>query len=428
MGTTLAAAALVVGGDGRDAIALANVGDSRAYLYTAGQLSQITNDHSLAEEKVRYGELTEAEAAIHPHRHILTRALGVAPDVEVDLWELHLRTGDRLLLCSDGLTNEVPVTRIAQVLGAEPDPEAVARLLVQAANDHGGNDNITVLLVDVLVGDDDVATHDVVAPRSGTDRANGALGPAAAAAAAGTLGAVVPPVRTDLTGMGPAVGASAGPPVGTALPVATVPMGSPTLAPGQVAPGHTTPDVVPSVPPPMRARSASPRGETRGERRRRLGIPRRVTFRVIFFLILLAAVVAAAYFVVRWYATDNWFVTVQKGELVVYQGRPGGLLWFEPKLVDHTGVPTSDVLSLHLGALRRDVQQPSLNAAKHYVQTLQQEAFSQRQINAASPTTTAPPTTAPPPTSAPPATSTTTASPPATTAWRSAGNLWVEVA
>ena len=166
MGTTLTAAALVVGSDGRDKVALANVGDSRAYLFTAGHLTQITVDHSLAEEKVRYGEMTEAEAAVHPHRHILTRALGVSDGVEVDVWELHLRTGDRLMLCSDGLTNEVPEEEIAQVLSSEPDPQVVATALVNAANRHGGNDNISVLVVDVLVGDDSVATPDIVTSRA----------------------------------------------------------------------------------------------------------------------------------------------------------------------------------------------------------------------------------------------------------------------
>src|SRR5580658_9267045 len=153
MGTTLTAAALTVGADGRDVLGLANVGDSRAYLLSGGRVAQITADHSLAEEKVRHGELTEAEAAVHPHRHILTRALGVTPDVEVDLWEVHVRTGDRLLLCSDGLSNELDLATIGQMLASVRDPRRCARALVKAANDHGGGDNITVVVIDVLVGE-----------------------------------------------------------------------------------------------------------------------------------------------------------------------------------------------------------------------------------------------------------------------------------
>src|ERR1700728_5171580 len=118
MGATLTAIALVGGADGRDMIALANVGDSRAYVFSEGQITQVTADHSLAEERMRHGELTEEQAAVHPQRHILTRALGVSSDVETDMWELHLRSGDRLLLCSDGLSNEVDPHEMSQVLGA----------------------------------------------------------------------------------------------------------------------------------------------------------------------------------------------------------------------------------------------------------------------------------------------------------------------
>ena len=165
MGTTLIAAALVPDSDGRDVIALANVGDSRAYVYSEAQIAQITADHSLAEEKVRHGELTEAEAAVHPHRHILTRALGVASGVEVDLWELHLQAGDRLLLCSDGLTNEVDPSEIAGVLAAEADPAEAAQRLVAMANEHGGSDNITAVVVDVLAGDGSTPVGRCVGPQ-----------------------------------------------------------------------------------------------------------------------------------------------------------------------------------------------------------------------------------------------------------------------
>ena len=91
MGTTLTAMALVGGTGGGDVLALANVGDSRAYVFSGGHLVQVTDDHSLAEERMRHGEMTEAEAAVHPQRHILTRALGVSSEVEADMWELELR-------------------------------------------------------------------------------------------------------------------------------------------------------------------------------------------------------------------------------------------------------------------------------------------------------------------------------------------------
>ena len=153
MGTTLTAAALVAGTDGSRR---RRPGQRRrlAGLPVLGrQITQVTDDHSLAEEKVRKGELTEAEAAVHPHRHILTRALGVSSDVDVDLWELHLQDGDRILFCSDGLTNEVADQHVGRGPGAGGRPHELPRCWSGTANEHGGNDNITAVVVDALVGE-----------------------------------------------------------------------------------------------------------------------------------------------------------------------------------------------------------------------------------------------------------------------------------
>ncbi len=152
MGTTLTAVGLV-NEDGRDVLALVNVGDSRSYRFHDGEITQLTTDHSLAEEMVRSGELTSGEAAVHPHRHILTRALGVSADVNVDLWRIQPVRGDRFLLCSDGLTNELDSDQISEVLSSVTDPGKAAELLVQAARTHGGSDNITAVVIDVVVGD-----------------------------------------------------------------------------------------------------------------------------------------------------------------------------------------------------------------------------------------------------------------------------------
>ena len=152
MGTTMIAAALVATDDG-DRLVLANVGDSRAYRLHGDTLVQLTTDHSVAEELVARGELSEEEAAVHPHRHILTRALGVQPEVAIDVWELVPEEGDRFLLCSDGLTNEVPVEEITDVLSRTRDPRQAAEDLVRLANEAGGNDNATVVVVDVMVGE-----------------------------------------------------------------------------------------------------------------------------------------------------------------------------------------------------------------------------------------------------------------------------------
>ena len=142
MGTTLTAAS---GKDGL--LTIAQVGDSRAYLLHAGLLRQVTEDHSLVAELIRRGQLTPEQAAVHPHRSIITRALGTEETVRPDIMELSLEAGDRVLLCSDGLSGMVPEDELETILGAGEDPQAVADALVEAALQHGGEDNVTAVVV-----------------------------------------------------------------------------------------------------------------------------------------------------------------------------------------------------------------------------------------------------------------------------------------
>jgi PPM family protein phosphatase len=142
MGTTLTAVYL----DDDDHLAVAHVGDSRAYIFRDGDLTRLTQDHSLVEELVRQGKLTEEQAAEHPQRSIITRALGIEGDVDVDTWSYPMRAGDVVLLCSDGLTSMIGEEQIVQILGAEHSLDRAADGLIGAANDAGGRDNITVVL------------------------------------------------------------------------------------------------------------------------------------------------------------------------------------------------------------------------------------------------------------------------------------------
>jgi PPM family protein phosphatase len=141
MGTTCTAAYVDGGG-----VAFAHVGDSRAYLWRDGELTRLTRDHSLVDELVRRGKLTEEEAAEHPQRSIITRALGPEPDVEVDTFTQPAQEGDVVLLCSDGLTSMVSEGEVASILREAGDLRSAGRALVAAANDAGGRDNITVVL------------------------------------------------------------------------------------------------------------------------------------------------------------------------------------------------------------------------------------------------------------------------------------------
>ncbi|HUV10880.1 MAG TPA: Stp1/IreP family PP2C-type Ser/Thr phosphatase [Acidimicrobiia bacterium] len=148
MGTTITAGALTEG-----SLLLGHVGDSRAYLLREGRLQRVTTDHSLVEELIRAGELTEAEAEHDPRRSMITRALGLDSGVEIDLEEIVLADGDRVLLCSDGLTNMVSENDLVRHLVETSDPQDVARGLVDSANAAGGVDNITAVVIDVVAAD-----------------------------------------------------------------------------------------------------------------------------------------------------------------------------------------------------------------------------------------------------------------------------------
>jgi PPM family protein phosphatase len=145
MGTTLVA--LLEDGD---MVHVANVGDSRGYLLRQGELSQVTVDHSLVQELVDDGRLSPEDAERHPQRSVITRALGIDPEVEFDLFTYKLQVGDRLLLCSDGLSDVVEPAQIRKVLLRVPSAQRAARELVTVANAHGGPDNITVIVVDAV--------------------------------------------------------------------------------------------------------------------------------------------------------------------------------------------------------------------------------------------------------------------------------------
>ena len=129
---------------------LVHVGDSRCYLYRRGGLKRLTDDHSWVQEQVNAGILTPEEATSHPLKNVVTRALGGSPNVLPDLLEIPFEAADSFLLCSDGLTGMMTDDEISSILASEAPPESRVRTLVDLANDRGGVDNITVLLVDVL--------------------------------------------------------------------------------------------------------------------------------------------------------------------------------------------------------------------------------------------------------------------------------------
>jgi PPM family protein phosphatase len=277
MGTTLTAAALV-DASAQPKVALVNVGDSRAYLYSDGRLTRLTEDHSLVEEMVRRGELSVDDAMAHPHRHILTRVIGVESDVDIDAWTIEVRDGDRLLLCSDGLTNECKDSEIAQLLGDHADPEQAVHALVDRALRNGGSDNVTVVVSNVIA----------------TDGASPGL-----------------QQRTS-------VGAT--PP---ATPLTRI-------------------------------------------RREHLITP----FSVLFVMAFLATLAVAAGFV-DWYAKASYFVGFHDGSVAIFQGRPGGFLWFEPTVEKQTSFSERSVYPPDRAVIRAGLLEPSYKAADRAVEAIE---------------------------------------------------------
>lgn len=313
MGTTLVAMALV-DADGRDAIGVVNVGDSRLYLLSDGALTQITEDHSLVATMVRQGRLTEAEAAVHPQRNILTRALGIDASVLVDSWEILPVVGDRYLICSDGLFNEVDDNRIAATLRRLADPQEACRELVRLANEGGGRDNITCVVVDIA----DDSGRD---PSADTSRR----------------------VRSSHTGGD-----------------LTVEAGTATGAPA-----------------------------TREERHRGPGPVRQsFTWRVGVFVGAFALIVAAAVGFIWWTGTKTWHVGTSGDQVVIFHGKPGGVLWIQPTVAEDTGVTVDQIPAAALLDVQSGVEQPSLSSSRAYVERLLEQKQQQTTTTTAPTTTT----------------------------------------
>ena len=365
MGTTLCAIVLVPatspgaeGADGGDTVVVANVGDSRVYLFHDGELEQITEDHSLVEDLVREGRLTAEEAKNHPQRNVVTRVLGIEEDVQVDSWQIVPYTSDRFLLCSDGLFNEVDEETIAGVLRRLEDPSEAAAELVRLANAGGGRDNITVVVVDVV--DDD----------------------GRARAASRELGTARPATRS------------------------TAP---PSPGPDTPAPDRTAPLQVIAA---EEAVAPAP-GEGQAGRRPAHAAPRprRLTWRVALFTLAVLGVLGAAAGATAWFARSTYFVGVDGDEVAIFQGRPGGVLWIQPTLAERTDLELGDVPPARRADVEAGKQEASLADARRYVERLGTSPGSgtpggSTTTTGLPPTTAAPVATPPPDTGAPPAATT----------------------
>jgi len=311
MGTTLTAIAVGSG----PAVVVGHVGDSRAYLARDGRLTQITEDHSLVEEMVREGRITEDQALTHPQRSIITRALGIEPDVIADLYPVELRPDDRILICSDGLTDMVRPADIARILRQQPDPQRASEAMADAANAAGGVDNVTALVIAALGESAESAGSDVVID---------------------TAAPIPDPIARDRPVVDPVPPASAVPP-----------------------------DTVAA------AQAAAQSNALRRGRVRRVGLR---TFRFLWWVLPIVLVVVIGIGAVWWHARKSFFVGINDGVVTVYRGVPGGLVGWDPTVERRTRLDAADLTAAQRQDLTGGHTFSLETSADEFVARLQRQA------------------------------------------------------
>jgi len=302
MGTTLVAlVGMTVGDEPR--LGVANVGDSRLYRRTDEDLVQITEDHTLVEALVRDGRLTAEEALNHPQRNIVTRALGIDEKVLVDTWELAPKAGDRYLLCSDGLFNELSPPDMLEMLREIDEPAEAAVALVNRACDAGGRDNVTVVIIDVVDtdADDDVAEDRIIS-------------------------------------------------IHKAVPDSVLRLDPPL----QTGPNDPHPDEI-----------LVDRSSTRAPF---------VTWRLGVFVAAVLLVLGILVSSVVAYARSAYFVGLDGETVVIFQGRPDGVLWFDPTVEQSLDITVSELDPEDLNEVADGVEFDSFDDARAYADALLERA------------------------------------------------------
>ena len=317
MGTTLTLLSIV------GTPTIGHVGDSRAYRLRNGHLQLLTDDHSLVAELVRAGRLTPEQAATHPRRSIITRAIGADENVMVDLVPVEILEGDRLLLCSDGLPTMISDEAIQAALSDPADVPEIAQSLIHLANEAGGEDNITVIVADVLEVD-----GDTIEPIIETDYNESASAEAVA------------PFSEDDTFQ---------------------PLESDAQALADSVPSETLDEWVP----PTNAFT-------------RPGKLRKFVFKLVGFGLPLIIIGAFTVVAVNWWADRTFYVEDHKGVVTLYKGVQGGFLWHDPNVVPTDELLMTDLLPQDAIRLQDDQEFSSESEALAFIAELRRGSATPR--------------------------------------------------
>jgi protein phosphatase len=377
MGTTITAIAVVDDPLDGEVLAVANVGDSRGYVLRHGRLRQVTVDHSFVQELVAEGAITEAEARHHPRRNIVTRALGIEPYVRVDTWTMPIIRGDRFLLCSDGLVDEVADDVIRGILATHrDDPKVAAQALVDAANASGGRDNITAIVVDVLEGDeppDPTEEFDVIPVWSDEDEES----------SEGGLAEIVADPLDDDADREP-------------VPAAA---GAAIALDGETGTSETADLVITPAPETEPAEPVT-------RRRRRKG-----TLGRVLLALGAAAVLVLGFAILAAWARSGYYVAFDEdGTVAIYQGRQGGFWWFEPTREAKSNLTFEQLDEESKALVEQELNFESRGDAERFI-AISLSVTTTSTSTTTTTTTTAPttvPTTVAPPATAPPVAAPTT--------------------
>jgi protein phosphatase len=342
MGTTMTA--VVTSGE---RIEIAHVGDSRAYMFRNGRLSRLTTDHTVMERLVRQGRLRPEEARHHPQRSVLERALGVDSDVQIDLQTIDARPGDRLLLCTDGLTAMLEESRIRQILDEEQDPSAAADRLVAEAVAAGGHDNVSVIVIDFprdagAAGLDDASPADTVVADEHPPIAD-------------PPGWSIPPPPPEPVGPPPPPAWSNPPPPPAWSDRPATPQG------GYRPPGGPPPPVHPatSQPPGSAEQAADP------SRRRRI-IRRAVIGGLALAVLVVGGMLA------RSAVLNSWYVGASGGEVAIFRGLPGTIMGIRvSELQERTDIKVASLIEIEQERVREGKTAATRSEAQEIVRNLQ---------------------------------------------------------